>query len=156
MLSLLFPSRVDNNFRGQKAAIWVFAPLLAIQSIISVNSIVMGRKVAEGADGIPFDIFTGAGARVVVALFAMIAFAHLTMCVLSWIVLVRYRAFIPLMFALMLFDQLGRKAIRYFIPMPVNGSPPGTTVTMILLTLMVAGLGLSLWSRDAQQKASVV
>jgi hypothetical protein len=146
MFSRLFPSQIDNTFRGHTAAIWVFVPLLALQSLISVNSIVIGRKVAEGADGIPFDIFTGAGVQVVVALFAMIGLAHLTICLLSWIVLFRYRAFIPLMFALMLFEQLGRKVIRHFIPIPVSGSPPGTTVTIILLALMVVGLGLSLWS----------
>lgn len=144
MLDRLLPARADNAYQGSKFALWVFVPLVLLESVIGVNSTFMARNVASSADGIPLDTFAPAAAQAVVSLFAMLGLAHLVMCVLCVIVFVRYRALIPFMFALLLVDQLGRRAIRYFLPIPTVGTPPGNIVTIVLLTLMVAGLALSL------------
>jgi hypothetical protein len=146
MLGRLLPARVDNTFHGSKFALWVFVPLVLLESVIGVNSIFMGRMVAGSADGIPLDTFPAAAAQTVVGLFAMLGLAHLVWCVLCVIVLFRYRSLIPLMFSLLLLDQLGRKAIRQFLPIPTTGAPPGSIVTIVLLILMVVGLALSLRS----------
>ena len=148
MLDRLLPARADNAYQGSKFALWVFVLLLLLESMIGTNSIFMARNVASSADGIPLDMFAPAAAQAVVSLFAMLGLAHLVICVLCVIVLVRYRALIPLMFTLLLVDQLGRRAIRYFLPIPTVGAPPGNIVTIVLLTLMVAGLALSLRGPD--------
>ena len=146
MLGRLLPRHVDNTYQGSKFAIWVFVPLLLLESVIGVNSIFMARSIASSADGIPLDTFPDAAAQTVIGLFATLGLDRLVMCVLCAIVLIRYRALIPLMFSLLLADQLGRRAIRYFLPIPTVGAPPGNIVTIVLLTLMVVGLALSLRS----------
>jgi hypothetical protein len=147
MFSRLLPRSADNAYRGSRLALWIFVPLVLLESVIGVNSILRGRDVASGADGIPLDTYSAAAAQTIIGLFATIGLAHLVFCVLCVIVLVRYRAFIPLMFALLLFEQLSRKVIRELLPIPTTGSPPGSIVIFVLLTLMVVGLGLSLRSR---------
>jgi hypothetical protein len=148
MLGRLLPARADNAYQGSKIALWVFALLVLLESMIGTNSIFMARNVASSADAIPLDTFSPAAAQAVVSLFAMLGLAHLVMGVLCVIVLFRYRALIPLMFSLLLVDQLGRRVIRYFLPIPTVGAPPGNIVTIVLLTLMVAGLALSLRGPD--------
>src|ERR1035437_1915997 len=137
MLGRLLPARVDNTYHRSKIALWVFALLLLLESVIGTNSIFMAQSVAGTADGIPLEAFAPAAAQAVVSLFAMLGLAHLVMCVLCLIVLLRYRALVPLMFTLLLVDQMGRRVIRYFLPIPTIGSPPGNIVTIVLLTLMV-------------------
>jgi len=58
---------------------------------------------------------------------------------------------IPLMFALLLLENLSRKLILQVMPIPRTGTPPGFFVNLVLLALMVVGLALSLWSHDSRR-----
>jgi hypothetical protein len=60
---------------------------------------------------------------------------------------------IPLMFAVLLFENAIRKLILYFIPI-VHVDAGASFVNPALLTLMVVGLALSLWRRDDRQAQS--
>jgi hypothetical protein len=121
--------------------------LVLIKAIIGANSIWHGHTVASSADGIPLDTFTPAGAQTVVSLFALLGLSHLTICLLCVVALIRYRALIPLMFAVLLLDSLTRKLILHFLPTAETGSPPGFTLSLVLLAMMIVGLALSLWRR---------
>jgi hypothetical protein len=147
----IFPQCVDNNYRGHKLALWLFALLVFMKVGMSLNSIFNGYFVATSADGIPLDTFTPAGARAVVSLFALWGLAHLMICLMCILVLVRYRALTPFLFALLLLEHLSRKLILHFLPIAKTGTPPGFVVNLILLTLMVVGLALSLGSRGNPQ-----
>lgn len=151
MFNPLFPQRVDNTYRGYKLALWLFGLLVLMKLAISLNSIFNGYSVASSADGIPLDTFTSAGAQAVVSLFALLGLAHLMICLLCILVLVRYRTLIPFMFALLLLEYLGRKLILHFLPIAKTGTPPGFIVNLVLLALMIVGLALSLRSRDNLQ-----
>jgi hypothetical protein len=148
MLNRLLPRHVDNAYHGHKLALWLFAVVVLMKVIMSLNSIFNGRAVATSADGIPLDTFAPAAAQTVVALFAIWAVAQLTICLLCIVVLARYRAMIPLMFALLLLEHLGRKLVLQVIPIVRTGAPPGFVVNLVLLALIVVGLALSLWSHD--------
>jgi hypothetical protein len=147
MIPKLLPRQVDNTYRGNKVALWLFAVVVLMKTLMSLNSIFNGRTVASSADGIPLDTFTSAGAQAVVALFAAWGLGQLVICLLSVVVLARYRTLIPFMFALLLLEHLSRRLIFHIMPIARTGTPPGPTVNLVLLTLMVAGLVLSLWSR---------
>jgi len=147
MLNRLLPQTLDNNYRGHKSALWIFALLLIMKTVMSVNSIVIGHMVAAGADGIPIDTFTPAGAQTVISLFAIWGLAHLTLCLLGLVALLRYRALIPLMFAIFLLEHLSRKLVLFILPVPTHGATTGHIVNLLLPALMVLGLALSLWWR---------
>jgi hypothetical protein len=147
----LLPQRVDNTYRGHKLALWLFALLVLMKVAISLNSIFNGYLVASSADGIPLDTFTPAGAGAVVSLFALWGLSHFMICLLGILVLVRYRAMIPFMFAFLLLEHLSRKLILQFLPIVKTGTPPGFFVNLVLLAVMIVGLALSLRSQDNLQ-----
>lgn len=153
MLTTFLPRQIDNTYRGHKLALWIFGFIVLIKTVMSVNSIIMGHNVASSADGVPLDTFSPAGAQAVVALFGAWGVGHLTLCFLSVLVLVRYRAFIPFMFAVLLGEQLLRKVVGYFLPI-VHASSPGSIVNTVLLTLLLIGLGLSLWDQRSRAHAN--
>jgi hypothetical protein len=70
---------------------------------------------------------------------------------LCMLVLVRYRAMIPFMFALLLLEHLSKRLILHFLPIPRTGTPPGNAVNLVLLALMIVGLALSLGSPGNRQ-----
>lgn len=148
MFNALLPRHADNTYRGYKAALWLFALLVLLKTVISLNSIFNGYSVASSADGIPLDTFTPAGAQTVVSLVAALGLSRLMICLLCLLVLARYRALVPLMLSLLLLEHLSRRLILYFLPIPRTGTPPGSGINLVLLALTVAGLALSLRHRD--------
>jgi hypothetical protein len=151
MLNRLLPRQVDNTYHGYQLALWLFALVVFMNAAISLVSIFNGHSAASSADGIPLDTFTPAGARAVVSLFALLGLSHLIFCLLSIVVLARYRALIPFMFALLLLEHLSRKLILQVMPIVRTGTPRGFFVNLVLLALMVVGLALSLRSHDNLQ-----
>lgn len=131
-----------------KLALWLFGLLVLVKVVMSVNCIFNGYSVASRADGIPLDTFTSAGARAVVSLFAIWGLAHLVICLLCILVLVRYRTMVPFMFALLLLEHLSRKLVLQFMPIVRTGTPPGSVVNFVLLAVMIVGLVLSLRGKD--------
>jgi hypothetical protein len=113
---------------------------------MSLNSIFNSYSVATSADGIPLDTFTPAGVQAFVSLFAILGLSNFIICLLGLVVLVRYRSLIPFMFALLVFEHVGRKLIFYFLPIVRTGTSPGSYISLGLLALMIAGLALSLRS----------
>lgn len=148
MLNQLLPQRADNTYRGHKLALTLFGLLLLMKAGISLGSIFNGHTAASSADGIPIDTYTPAGARTVLSLFALLGLANFIICFIGTVVLIRYRSLIPFMFGLFLLQQLSRTLILQFLPIARTGSPPGSAINLVILTVMIIGLALSLWRRD--------
>ena len=150
MVNQILPRKVDNTYRGYKLALWLFGLLVLMKAGISLGTIFNGYAAASSADGIPLDTFTPAGARAVVSLFALWGLSQLMICLLCVLVLVRYRAMVPFMFALLLLEHLSRRLILQIMPIETTGAPPGYFINLGLLALMIVGLALSLWSKGDQ------
>ena len=148
MLDQLIPRPLDNAYHGHRLALWLFGLVLVMKIGMSLGSIFNGAVVASSADGLPLDAFTPAGAQTVVSLVALLGLAHLMPCLLGMLALVRYRALVPLLFALLLLEHLGRKVVLHFLPIARVGTPPGGGVNLVLLSLLTVGLALSLWGRS--------
>jgi hypothetical protein len=147
MLSRLFPKCIDNRYQGHRVAVWLFAVLLFMKSAMGINCIFNGYSVAESADGIPIDTFTAAGTQTVVSMFAIWGLCQFLFGLFGVLVLTRYRAMVPLFFAMLLLEQLMRKLVLSFLPVVRTGTPPGYLVNLVFLALMIVGLTLSLWSK---------
>jgi hypothetical protein len=147
MLNQLLPRQINNGYSGHTLALWLFGLVLFVNLGVSLSSIFNDHHVASSADGIPLDTFSSAGANAVVSLFGLLGLWRLVFCVLSIVVLARYRAMVPLMFALLLLEHLGRRAILHAMPIARSGASPGSYVNVGLLTLIVVGLTISLMRR---------
>lgn len=140
----ILPRQVDNTYRGHKLALWLFGALVFMKTSIGLGTIFNGREAAISADGIPLDSFGAAGAQAFVSVFAAWGLAQATIGLLSVVVLVRYRALVPFMFALLLLEHLCRKAIFAVMPIERSADAPGYLINLALVGVMVVGLVLSL------------
>lgn len=147
MLNRLLPQPADNTYRGHKLALVLFVLLLIMKGAISLGSIFNGRTAASSADGIPIDSYTPAGARAVVSLFGVLGLSNLMIVLVGLVVLLRYRSLVPFMFALFVLQDVSRRMILQVMPIARTGTPPGSTITLVILGVMVVGLALSLWTR---------
>jgi hypothetical protein len=160
MFNRLFPQRVDNTFRGHKLGLWFFAVIVLLKLCLSLDAIFNGSFMARAGDGIPLGTFTPAGAQAVGSLYALWGLEHLMLCLPCLLALVRYRALIPCLYALLLLEQLTRKLIVLpFFPLSTIGpvrlavreSPGISPIPYGFLALIVIGLALSLWGKDNLQ-----
>lgn len=148
MLRRLLPERVDNTYFGHKLALWLLGALVLMKGSIGLGTIFNGREAATSADGIPLDTFTPAGAQAFLGLFAAWGLAQFVLNLVGLIVLLRYRALVPLMLALLLFEHLCRKLIFVFLPIARSDEAPGYLINLALVAVMIIGLALSLRARD--------
>jgi len=147
MLRRIFPRQFDNTFRGHWLAIWILIPVVLLELVISVNSIVNARSVAMGADGIPLDRFGAEAATEVISLFVLLGFARLLLALLGVMALIRYRAMIPFIYVLLLVLQLGTKALLLLHPAIRSighNSAAGSAVILALIAMLLTGFVLSL------------
>ena len=147
MFNRFLPQPIDNTYSGHRLALWLLALVVSVRIAQSVLVIFDGYSVLKSADGIPLDTYTPASAQTVVAVWALLGLYRLIISLLCVLVLVRYRAAIPFMFALLALEFGGRQLILYFIPLVRMGTPPGPVVNLILFFLTIAGLALSLWTQ---------
>ena len=142
MLNRLFPKQADNRFEGHRAALWLLGLFIALKVVMGVNSIFNTEAVAVGADGIPLDSYGPAAARQVLTLFALTSLGQLTLALVGLTVLVRYRSLVPLIFAVLLGEQLARRLIVQGFA--IEGGSPGLYINLGLMALLALGLLLSL------------
>jgi hypothetical protein len=151
MFDQVLPRQVDNSYRGHRLALWLFGVLVFMKTSIGLGTIFNGRSAAASADGIPLDSFGPAGAQAFVSIFAAWGLAQATLGLLCIVVLVRYRALVPLMYALLLLEHLCRKLIFAVMPIERTADAPGYAINLALVGLMIVGFVLSLRSRDRRQ-----
>ncbi len=150
MLARLFPKTIDNTYRGHPIALWLFYPLVLVNVAIAVVAIVRADGGAQSADGIPLDTFPVAAATTIIGIGAFLGLAKLLLGSLYTLAALRYRAMIPLMYALIVTDLVGRKILVLYKPIArMAGTATGSYVTWTLFALSVIGLVLSLWPARA-------
>ena len=148
MLNRLFPRRIDNGYEGYRAALWLLGLLVALKLVVSLNSIFNTASVAQGADGIPLDSFSPEAARTVLMLFAVAALGQLVLGLVAVAALIRWRALVPFLYLVSLFEQLARRFIVESNQVPRTGELSfGWYMNAGIVALLVAGLVLSLIPR---------
>jgi hypothetical protein len=145
----ILPQPIDNTYKGQKPALWLFGFVLLIKIVQSIVILINGGSVVKGADGIPLDTFSPDAAYTIVALFALTSLYRLIICLLGVIALIRYRSMITFMFAILAIEYLARQLIFNLYPLGSTGTPPGPIVNLVLFLISVIGFGLSLWRRNS-------
>jgi hypothetical protein len=156
MWSAIIPQRLDNAYRGQLAALWIFGAILLLKTGVALGTIFNGRAAAQSADGVPLQTFGAAGADAVITLFALWGLSQLIVSVIGALALVRYRAMVPLMFVLLLAYQIASRFVLSGRPIVAAGPHPGTYVNLALLVALIVGVVLSALPRANLPNRSTV
>jgi hypothetical protein len=99
---------------------------------------------AQSVSHIPLDTYPAGAAQNVVAVFARMGLEQLLLGVLFVITLARYRAMIPLMYALAVMGKVGSFALASFKPLSLTATSGARPLHLVLLVLCIVGLVLSL------------
>jgi hypothetical protein len=153
VLKRLFPKTLDNNYRGHWLGYWAFVIVVLSRLAIGINATVNTRFVAASADGIPLARYPTAAGDTITALFGITGFFLLLLSVFGVLVFIRYRAMIPLIFLVLLLDQVGRRVLLYFHPIIHSGVATanlGLTFVLFIFVLTIVGLALSLFPDKRQ------
>ena len=152
MLTRLFPKQIDNDYRGHVLAIWFLVPLVLMKFLQGANVAGLlgtgkSHQVLEGVDNVPVSTFPAEAASHLVFLFAAWGVGIFILGLLGMVVLLRYRAMIPLMYLLLLIEQVGRQALstihldRPFVSLAAS---PANLINWGFLLVMAIGFLVSL------------
>ena len=147
----IVPARADNRRLGHPVALWILAAIVALRLLMGANSIINSRAIASGADGIPLASFNAAAQAEVIQMFALLGLYLVLLALVGLVVLLRYRALIPLVFVCLLVQELGSKLVLWTHPDTSRGASPGAIVTLVIIGLTVVGLLLSVTGKGYAQ-----
>ncbi|MDA9668186.1 hypothetical protein N9T74_01010 [Pseudomonadota bacterium] len=151
MLNKIFPPVADNDFNGHKIAFWgfiLFTLLMTWRSIIHMlfekyGFHEIGNFIPIEGDPDPM--------LLIYRFFSLWGFSQLTFCLVCWVVIFRYRALIPLMYLLWLFEwgfrTFGYPLIREDITIQgiyTLGATPGAVGSPYATFLLIILFSLSL------------
>ena len=147
----LLPSPADNIYRGNKVAFWFF---IAFVCLMTWRSIIHMFFEEYGMHGIAnLNVLKGKPdpMPLIYMFFSLWGFAQVIFCGVSWIVILRYKSLIPLMYVfwlvewsgrLFLYPLLGKSALASGIYS--SGNTPGVEgapyVTVLLIFLLLLSM----------------
>lgn len=150
MLNRLFPKTIDNTYRGHWLGLWLIVPVVLIRLAQGVSAMVAPRFIAAGADAIPLDRYDPAAAATMVGLFALLGLSISLILLWGVVVLIRYRAMVPLLYLIVLLQLVGTKVLLLLHPIARAGTSGSQTASLIVWSIFgatVIGFLLSLMDR---------
>jgi hypothetical protein len=147
ILSIIFPAKADNTIRGTKLPLYFFILVAVISTVRSCIHIFSHDGGAGSIAGMNLDV---SGANEIIFAFALWGAEQLIYALIQWIVILRYRSLLPLMWGVQLLETLGRLLVGNIKPVTFAHTPPGAYQNYIYLVLSAAMLSLSLWSASKQ------
>jgi hypothetical protein len=118
----------------------VIAVIGTVRSCIHVFS---GDGGAGSIAGMNLDV---SGANEVVFAFALWGAEQLIYALVQWVVILRYRSLVPLMWGVQLLETAGRMLVGRIKPVTFDHTPPGAYQNYVYLVLSVLMLAIALWS----------
>ena len=148
----ILPKIADNDFQGHRFALWgfiLFTLLMSWRAIIHMLFEQYGfHQIAnfQAISGDPDPML------LIYRFFSLWGFAQLIFCIVCWIVIFRYKALIPLMYLLWLFEwafrTFGYPLIREEIAVQglyTNGMTPGSVGAPYVSIILLVLFGLSIF-----------
>lgn len=149
----IFPKAIDNQFRGPKVALYIFYFITAVTLWRSFHHFIAPDGGAQTIATIPLDIYSGAASATIIGVFALWGLSQSIVAIIYLLSCIRYRALIPLLYLLLIFEYGGRVVIRWFKPIATIETPPGALISipMIVVSLILLGLCLLPSKNDTQK-----
>lgn len=147
ILTTLFPEKADNSISGLKITVYVFAGIVILSTVRSLIHIFAADGGAGSIAGIDLTV---SGADGIVFAFALWGSAQLILAGIQWLVLLRYRALLPLMYLFLIVEIFLRILIGRLKPIQLEATPPGAIGNFILLPIAVIMLIMCFVEHDRQ------
>lgn len=129
---MILPTVVDNNYRGQKIALWFFYLITAVTVVRSCIHMFKSDGGAQSIATIPLDTYSDGAAGVVIGMFAYWGLSQLMFGFMQVIVALKYKSLIPLMYLMLILEWAGRFVLGMYKPIETVGQAPGGIGNMVL------------------------
>jgi len=147
VLNRILPARIDNRYRGHSLALWLFVPITFMKVAVSLAHLLRADGGAQSVSTIPLDTYSPSAAQNIVGLFARMGLEQLVLGSLFVLVLLRYRAMIPLMYLVIVAHYLASRVVSEVKPLVLAGTSGASTPALVIAILSASGLVLSLIGR---------
>ena len=141
----ILPNQFDNSYTGHLLGLWLFYLVTLVSLGRSIVHIVVPDGGAQSIATIPLDTFTSQGAQSVISIFGLWGLSQLLFACFFLLVATRYRSMIPLMYAFVLVEYLGRLCIGLIKPLATVSTPPGAIGNFVFIGIALAGIALTCW-----------
>lgn len=155
VLNRILPERIDNRYRGHPLALWLFVPITLQKLAVSLTHLFKADGGAQSISTMPLDTYPSSAAQNIVGLMARNGVEQLLLGVLFVLVLLRYRAMIPLMYALIVAHYLASRGVAQMKPLVLAGTSGASIPALVIAILSAAGLALSLIGRGYASQVSL-
>lgn len=143
LTAIFFPPTADNTVRGSRIPLIVFILLAGIGTVRSCIHIFASDGGAGSIAGMNLAV---SGASEVIFAFALWGSEQLIYAIIQWVIILRYRSLIPLMWGIQLLETLGRVLVGHLKPITFAHTPPGQVGNDVLIPLAGLMLVIAVWS----------
>lgn len=143
-MNYLFPSLIDNEYKGKKIPLYFFYLLIPVTIIRSLVHIFKADGGAQSIANIPLHLYSEQASDTIVHLFSEWGLSQLLFGVLYIVVLIKYKSLIPLMYLFLLLEYSTRLLLAFYKPVVLEGYAPGGIANYFLVPLFVVMFILSL------------
>ena len=150
IFEILLPKQVDNRLRGSQIPLYVFALYAVISTVRSCIHLLAPDGGAGSIAGMDLNV---SGASAIVFAFALWGSAQLLLAFVQLLVVLRYRALVPLMYLLLAVEILLRMFVGASKPVSFTHTPPGAVGNWVVLPLALLMLVWCLWSGSRDNSA---
>ncbi len=138
---IVFPKTADNNYKGSKIALWVFAILALVSTVRSLIHLF----APDGGAGSIAGMDLSKGAENIIFTFGLWGLSQLIYAFIQLMVVFRYRTLIPLFYLILFVETIGRILVGTMKPpILLHGAPPGGIGNCIILPVVVIMFVLSI------------
>lgn len=142
ILNIILPKTVDNNYKGNKIALWFFTVL----AIVSAGRSFIHFLTPDGGAGSIAGLDLSQGAENIIFAFGLWGASQLIYAFIQLLVAFRYRTLIPLFYLILCVEALGRMIVGAMKPpILLNGAPPGGVANYVVLPLSIIMFILSIY-----------
>jgi hypothetical protein len=143
IFSVLLPAHADNTILGWRLPFYVFVLIAVISTVRSFIHLLARDGGAGSIAGMDLSV---TGANGIVFAFALWGSAQLVYALIQWLVILRYRSLVPLMWLVLIMETLLRMLVGRMKRVTFAHRPPGAIGNYVLLPLAALMLVLALWS----------
>ncbi len=144
MLKYLFPMNIDNEYKGNKAPLYLFYLVIPYTIIRSLTHMFSPDGGAQSIATIPLHSFTENASDTIIHLFAEWGLSQLLFGLLYIVVLIKYKSLIPLMYLFLIIEYSTRLFLGFYKPFELAGDAPGGIGNYFLVPLFIVMFILSI------------
>ena len=153
MFKRVLPGTIDNSYSGHKLGIWLMALIIVMKLGMGFPSMFIGSVTAQNAHKLNLDAFAPEASQILVLLLARSGLSTVVLALFCLLVLIRYRAMIPVTYVLILVEHAGR-AFLLLKESAITGTSSASIVSYALLFFTVVGLAAALYGSSRRENAS--